>query len=334
MNRSRLGNSDLMISRVGLGTAAMGGPEWSDSWGAQDDRESAGAIARAVEGGINWLDTAPVYGHGHSEAVIGNALRSLPPADRPMVFTKCGMQWDPSQPQQPHVRTLRPETMRLELEDSLRRLQLDEIDLYQIHQPPAVDSASLEDCWGEMIKLQEEGLVRAIGVCNFTVALLEQCAQVRAPDSLQPPFSMLHSEMAAEELPWCRTHGTGVIVYRPLQSGLLTTTFTEATISNLPGDDWRLRHADFQQPALGRHLAVRDGLGSVALRHQATVEEVAIAWALAWPGVTGAIVGARSAAQVDKWLGAGDLILANEDLDELVEALDALPTERGPAHPG
>lgn len=329
----RLGESDLAITTLGLGTSAMGGPAWADGWGDQDDALSEATILRAVECGINWIDTAPIYGLGHAETVVGRAVKRLSPSERPLVFTKCGLHWDESRPTQAPQRVLRPETVRGELEDSLRRLQLDVIDLYQIHQPPTADDGTLEATWEEMTKFVEEGKVRAIGVCNFSVPLLETCAKSSTPVSLQPPFSLLHREVAAAQLPWCDAHGTGVIVYRALQSGLLTSNFTADRVAALPADDWRVRGADFQQPRLDAHLGVRDALKPIALRHESTVEAVAIAWALAWPGVTGAMVGARAPQQIDPWLSAAGLELDMGDLDEVATALRALTADRGPVDP-
>lgn len=331
--KQRLGRSGLVISRLGLGTAAMGGPNWADGWGSQDDAASEATILRAVELGINWIDTAPVYGLGHAESLVGRVLKRLPQADRPLVFTKCGLLWDESRPKAGAQRTMRPDTLRREVHDSLRRLQVDVLDLYQIHHAPAVNSAPLEECWSEMTKLVDEGLVRAIGVSNFSSQLLDSCATVRTPDSLQSLFSLLHREVAWSELAWCRSHDTGVIVYRPLQSGLLTSRFQAATVDSLPTDDWRRTHADFQQPWLGRHLSVRDVLRSIAAKHRVTLEAVAIAWTLSWQGVGGTIVGARSPAQVDGWLSAGSLLLDSEDFDELALAVQAHASERGPLHP-
>jgi aryl-alcohol dehydrogenase-like predicted oxidoreductase len=329
----RLGSSELVLTTLGLGTAAMGGPDWSDGWGAQDDATSESTILRAVECGIGWIDTAPVYGLGHSEDLVGRALEKLPRSERPMVFTKCGLLWDPSQPRQPSLRVLRPDTIRREVEGSLRRLRVEVIDLYQIHQPPAVESGVLEESWGEMTRLLEAGLVRAIGVSNFSVDLLGRCASIRPPDSLQSPLSMLNRGIAEAELPWCSSHGAGVIVYRPLHGGLLASGLTEGGVAALPADDWRVRHSDFKQPSLARHLAVRDALSPIAADHGTTVESVAIAWTLAWSGVTGAIVGARSPVQIGGWLAAAGLELRAADLDAVAEAIRLYAPARGPAHP-
>jgi aryl-alcohol dehydrogenase-like predicted oxidoreductase len=329
----RLGNSELLLTTLGLGTAAMGGPDWPDGWGAQDDTTSESTILRAVECGIGWIDTAPVYGLGHSEDLVGRVLKKLPRSDRPMVFTKCGLLWDPSRPHQPSMRVLRPDTIRREVEGSLRRLRVDVIDLYQIHQPPEVESALLEESWGEMTRLLQEGVVRAIGVSNFSVGLLDRCASIRPPDSLQSPLSMLDRGIAEETLPWCSSHGAGVIVYRPLHGGLLATGLTEGRVAALPADDWRVRHSDFNHPSLARHLAVRDALSPIAAHQGTTVESMAIAWTLAWSGVTGAIVGARSPIQIGGWLDAARLELAAADFDAAAEAIRQQTPARGPTHP-
>jgi aryl-alcohol dehydrogenase-like predicted oxidoreductase len=329
----RLGESGLELSVLGLGTAAMGGSQWADGWGDQDDAMSEATILRAAAQGINWIDTAPLYGLGHAESVIGQAIKKLPATERPMVFTKCGLQWDSSRPKQAPQRVLRPDTVRNELEASLQRLQVDVIDLYQIHQPPIIEDGSLEATWDELMKFVQEGKVRAAGVCNFSVPLLETCAKRSTPMSLQPPFSLLHRELASGQLPWCGAHGTGVIVYRALQSGLLTSQFKSDRISDLPPDDWRVRSPDFQEPRLSQHLGVRDALRPIALRHDSTVESVAISWVLRWSGVTGAIVGARAPEQIDTWLSAASLQLESQDLDEIASALQVLTPDRGPVDP-
>jgi aryl-alcohol dehydrogenase-like predicted oxidoreductase len=227
---------------------------------------------------------------------------------------------------------LRPESIRRECEASLRRLGVERLDLYQFHWPDEIGTA-VEDSWAEMTRLVDEGKVRAAGVSNFDVGLLERCEAIRHVDSLQPPFSLIRRRAAAEQLPWCAAHGTGVIVYSPMQSGLLTDRFSEERVRALPEDDWRRRSSDFTPPKLGRNLALRDGLGAIAERHGAGVAAIAIAWTLAWTGVTGAIVGGRTPEQVDGWIDAGSIELLDEDLDEIAELVRTTGAGSGPARP-
>src|SRR5437870_9120400 len=265
-------------------------------------------MRHAVELGINWVDTAAVYGLGHSEELVGRLLRELRPGERPLVFTKCGLVWDEEDPMAEPRRVLTSVSIRREIEASLRRLGVERIDLYQFHWPDETGTP-VEDSWETMVRLVEEGKVRAAGVSNFDVELLARCEAIRHVDSLQPPFSLIRREAAEREIPWCAEHATGVIVYSPMQSGLLTDGFTAARVAALPPDDWRRRSPEFQQPRLGRNLALRDALQPIARRHDTTVSAVAVAWTLAWPGVTGAIVGARTPAQVDGWIDAATLEL-------------------------
>jgi aryl-alcohol dehydrogenase-like predicted oxidoreductase len=328
----RLGRSDLHLSTVGFGAWAAGGGGWAFGWGPQDDAASIASIRYAVERGINWIDTAAVYGLGHSEEVVRQALEGLPQVDRPYVFTKCGMVWDSENPEAPPRQVLRPESIRAECEASLRRLGVERIDLYQIHWPDQAGTP-VKDSWETMVRLVEEGKVGAIGVSNFGVDLLQQCEALRHVDSLQPPLSLIRRQAAEAEIPWCAAHGTGVIGYSPLQSGLLTERFSPARVASLPVDDWRRRSSDFKPPRLSRNLALRDALRPIAERHETTVSAVAIAWALAWPGVTGAIVGARSPEQVDGWLGAATLELTLDDLDQIALAIGHTAAGAGPALP-
>ncbi|MGB6431621.1 MAG: aldo/keto reductase [Candidatus Acidiferrales bacterium] len=332
LKKRPLGSSGIEISTVGFGAWAAGGGGWIFSWGPQDDAESVAAIRRAVDYGVNWIDTAAVYGIGHSEEVVGRALREIPVAQRPLVFTKCGVLTNPADPYGPVTRTIRPDSIRREIELSLKRLGVDRIDLYQFHWPDAT-GVPVEDSWGEMVRLIEEGKVRAGGVSNFDVALLERCERIRHVDSLQPPFSLIRRQAAADVIPWCAAHGTGVIVYSPMQSGLLTDSFAAERISKLGEDDWRRRNAEFQEPNLGRNLALRDALRPIAARHGVSVSAVSTAWTLSWRGVTGAIVGARSAEQVDGWIAAGALDLTPQDLDEIARAVQATGAGDGPARP-
>jgi aryl-alcohol dehydrogenase-like predicted oxidoreductase len=328
----RLGNTDLHLTRVGFGAWAAGGGGWAFGWGPQDDSESIASIRHAIERGINWIDTAAVYGLGHSEEVVRQALDAIPFGNRPYVFTKCGLVWDERNPEAVPRRVLRPESIRSECEASLRRLGVDQIDLYQFHWPDETGTP-VEDSWETMTRLIDEGKVRAGGVSNFDVALLERCEAVRHVDSLQPPLSLIRRQAAEQEIPWCRAHGTGVIGYSPMQSGILTDQFSAKRIESLAPDDWRRRAPDFKQPRLGRNLALRDALRPIAEQHGTSVSALSIAWTLAWPGVTGAIVGARSPAQVDGWIAAATLELTLADLDKIAMVVAQTGAGSGPALP-
>ncbi len=278
-----LGSSGLGITTVGFGAWAIGGGGWAFGWGPQDDADSLAAMRRALELGVNWIDTAAVYGLGHSEEVVGRLLRELPAGERPLVFTKSGLAWDARDPMKEARRVLRPDSIRKECDASLRRLGVERIDLYQFHWPDETGTP-VEDSWQAMVRLVEEGKVRAAGVSNFAVPLLERCEAIRHVDSLQPPFSLIRRDAAEREIPWCAEHETGVIVYSPMQSGLLTDNFTAARVGALAPDDWRRRSPQFQQPALGKNLALRDALKPIARRHGTTVSAVAVAWTLAAGG--------------------------------------------------
>ena len=330
--RRALGSSGLEITTVGFGAWAIGGGGWSFGWGPQDETDSVAAIRSAVERGINWIDTAAVYGLGHSEEVVGRALRDLPAGDRPCVFTKCGLVWSEADRMAPATRVSTPAAVRQGCESSLKRLGVERIDLFQFHWPDE-RGTPIADSWGEMARLAEEGKIRLAGVSNYNVSLLEQCEAIRHVDSLQPPLSLIRRDTAAAEVPWCASHGTGVIVYSPLQSGLLTEGFTAGRVATLADDDWRKRSDNFQPPKLARNLALRDALLPIARKHRTTASGVAIAWTLAWPGVTGAIVGARSAAQIDGWIGGASVVLDSEDLDVIAEAIRTTGAGTGPERP-
>jgi aryl-alcohol dehydrogenase-like predicted oxidoreductase len=327
-----LGSSGLEITTVGFGAWAAGGGGWAFGWGPQDDAASLGAMRRALDLGVNWIDTAAVYGLGHSEQVVGRLLRDLPAGERPFVFTKCGLVWEERDRMAPPRRVLRPDSIRTEVEASLRRLGVDRIDLYQFHWPDETRTR-VEDSWETMVRLVEAGMVRAIGVSNFDVTLLQRCEAVRHVDSLQPPFSMIRRDAAAREIPWCAEHGTGVICYSPMQSGILTDSFDAARVAALPADDWRRKAPEFQRPQLDRNIALRDALRPIARRHGTSVSAVAVAWTLAWPGVTGAIVGARSPQQVEGWISAATLELSATDLDEIAAAIERTGAGSGPSRP-
>jgi aryl-alcohol dehydrogenase-like predicted oxidoreductase len=310
-----LGNSDLKITPVGYGAWAIGGSGWQFAWGPQDDNDSISAIHRSLELGVNWIDTAAVYGLGHSEEVVGRALKSWR-GPRPYVFTKCVRRLDESG----QLRTiLKSASIREEVESSLRRMGVDVIDLYQIHWPPNPDSADLEEGWSTMAELKREGKVRWIGVSNFNVDQLKRAAAIAPITSLQPRYSLIHREVEAEILPYCQGYSIGVIVYSPMGSGLLTGAMTRERISNLPDDDWRRRHADFNEPNLSRNLELVDLLEKIARNHGRTPGEVAIAWTLQNPAVTGAIVGARNAKQADGVMRAAELHLRGEEVLQIAE---------------
>jgi aryl-alcohol dehydrogenase-like predicted oxidoreductase len=281
---------------------------------------------------VNWIDTAAVYGLGHSEEVVGRALRDLPSAERPLVFTKCGLHWNDADRMAQAKRALRPDSIPRECEASLRRLGVERIDLFQFHWPDE-SGIAVEDSWGALVKLVEQGKVRAAGVSNFDVGLLERCQSVRYVDSLQPPFSMVRRGVAAAEIPWCAAHRTGVIVYSPMQSGLLTDAFSVDRMAGLAADDWRRRAPEFQPPRLHANLALRDALQPIAKRRGVSVGALAVAWTLAWPGVTGAIVGARSPEQVDGWIAAADLRLDAAELEAIAAAIGRTGAGAGPVRP-
>jgi aryl-alcohol dehydrogenase-like predicted oxidoreductase len=316
-----LGTTGIQITRVGFGAWAIGGGGWSFAWGAQDDDESIAAMRHAVERGVNWIDTAAVYGLGHSEALVGRLLRDFPEGDRPYVFTKCGLVWDEQRPMVQSLRIGEPSSLRREVEQSLKRLGVEQIDLYQMHWP-AEDGTPLEVYWQTLLDLRTEGKVRAVGLSNHKVDRLEAAERLGHVDTLQPPFSLIRRDTLDAELPWCRAHGTGVIVYSPMQSGLLTGSFSEARAAALATDDWRSRSPEFQSPRLQSNLALADALRPIAARHGTTVGAIAVAWTLAAPGVTGAIVGARNPRQVDGWIAAGRIELTEGDLAEIGSAID------------
>lgn len=311
--RRALGSSGLEITTVGFGAWAAGGGGWSFGWGPQDDAASIGAMRRALDHGVNWIDTAAVYGLGHSEEVVGRLLKEIPAGDRPFVFTKCGLIWDPERPMVVSARVLRPDSIRAECEASLRRLGVERIDLYQFHWPDE-SGVPIEDSWAEMARLVEAGKVRLAGLSNFTTPLLDRCEALRHVDSLQSPYSLIRRGIADREIPWCRDHGTGVLCYSPMQSGILTESFSKARVEALAPDDWRRKSPEFGEPKLSMNIALRDALRPIAERHDTTVSAVAVAWTLSTPGVTAAIVGARSAQQVDGWIDAARIRLTADDL--------------------
>jgi aryl-alcohol dehydrogenase-like predicted oxidoreductase len=330
----RLGRSGPELTRLGLGTWAIGGP-WRFGWGPVDDDDSVAAIRHAVEQGINWVDTAAIYGLGHSEEVVGRALEGQATGEDVFVCTKCGRH---TKPDGSPYGDLRPQSIRQECEASLRRLAIERIDLYQIHWPDVDTGAPLEDSWSTMAQLVDEGKVRWIGVSNFTVELLERCEPIRHVDSVQPPLSMIQRRALTDVIPWAVGHETGVIVYSPMSSGLLSGSFDRSRLQNLADDDMRRGRAEFNEPALSQNLELVERLRGIAAELGCAVSELAIAWTLAQEGVTGAIVGARRPDQLDQWIGAGALELSEEQLDEIDDAIaetgagtEELPTPPRPS---
>jgi aryl-alcohol dehydrogenase-like predicted oxidoreductase len=316
MQKKRLGNSDLELTTIGVGAWAMGGGGWAFAWGPQDDDESIAAIHEALDRGVNWIDTAAVYGLGHSEEVVARALEGR--ANRPYVFTKCERNWDANRQ---IYKSLKADSIRRECEASLRRLKVDVIDLYQIHWPEPDED--IEEGWTTLAKLKEEGKVRWIGLSNFNAKQMERVRPIAPITSLQPPYSAVSPEIETDILPYCRQHDIGVIVYSPMKSGLLTGKMTKERVASLPEDDFRKRALAFQEPNLSRNLELAQLMKSIGERHGRTPGEVAIAWTLRHPAVTAAIVGMRSADQARGVLGALDFRLSAEEIAEI----DAFRTE-------
>jgi len=313
METRQLGKSDLNITPVGYGAWAIGGGGWQWGWGTQDDNDSVAAIHRALELGVNWIDTAAVYGLGHSEEVVARALKAWPGA-KPYIFTKCGLVWDAQKNIQ---KVLHADSICREVEGSLRRLAVDTIDLYQIHWPPEPDSPELEEGWSILAALQRQGKVRWLGVSNFDVKQIRRAQSIAPVISLQPPYSLINRGVEEDILPYCLREGIGVIVYSPMASGLLTGTMTRERIAGLPQDDWRKSDPEFNEPRLARNLALVEQVRKIGKRHGRSPGEVAIAWALHNPAVTGAIVGARNASQADGVMRAAEFQLTNEEVNEI-----------------
>jgi aryl-alcohol dehydrogenase-like predicted oxidoreductase len=310
MQTKRLGTSDLELTPIGIGAWAMGGGGWAFAWGPQDDDESIAAIHAALDAGVNWIDTAAVYGLGHSEEVVARALQGR--SRKPLVFTKCARVWNEKRE---IGKSLKADSIRRELEASLRRLQLDTIDLYQIHWPEPDED--LEEGWGAMAQLQKEGKVRWIGVSNFNTGQLRRAQAIAPITSLQPPYSIISPEIEDSVLPYAQANHIGVIVYSPMKSGLLSGAMTRERIAAMPADDFRRRVPPFQEPRLTRNLALAELLRGIGNRHGRTAGEVAIAWTLRHPAVTAAIVGMRSPKQVEGVIGAAEFRLSPEEIAEI-----------------
>ncbi|MGV0028730.1 aldo/keto reductase [Phormidesmis priestleyi] len=317
MQTKQLGNSDLHLTPIGFGAWAIGGGGWEFGWGHQEDQESIAAIHRALDLGVNWIDTAAIYGLGHSEDVVSRALKGR---SQPYVFTKCSMIWD----EKGKIgRSLKADSLRREVEDSLRRLQIEAIDLYQIHWPNP--DADLEEGWSTLADLQTEGKVRYIGVSNFSVEQTKRIQKIAPITSLQPPYSLVRREIEADVLPFCQENNIGVIVYSPMQSGLLAGSMTADRIAHMPDDDWRKRNPQFQEPRLSRNLKLVELLKQIGQQSDHSAGEVAIAWTLNHPAVTAAIVGGRNAQQVEGIIGAANYRLSEQELSAIETFLQQNP---------
>ena len=322
MTLRTLGQTDLRITPIGIGAWAIGGGKWEFAWGPQDDNESISAIRAGLDRGMNWIDTAAVYGLGHSEVVVGRAIQGL--GTRPYIFTKCSLVWDESGNLS---HNLQADSIRREAEASLKRLGVDAIDLYQIHwpawkgKPESASPGSIEEAVGALAKLEADGKIRYIGVSNFDAQQMRRAKRIAPIASLQPPYSLVATDVEASILPYARQHGIGVLVYSPMASGLLSGAMTRERIAALPENDWRKRSPNFQEPLLSRNLRLVETLRSIGQRHNATPGEVAIAWTLRNPAVTGAIVGVRSAQQVSGIAGAADVKLGADDVVEIEQRL-------------
>ena len=312
MQTVKFGKTGMEITPIGFGAWAIGGGGWAAAWGPQDDDEAVGAIRRAVELGVNWVDTAAVYGLGHSEELVALALKSVPESERPYVFTKCSLVWDGGGD---ISNVLEKNSVKRECEESLRRLQTDVIDLYQIHWPRPDEY--IEEGWEALAELKDEGKVRHIGVSNFDVSQMERIGEIAPVETLQPPYNMLNRGVEEEILPYCGENDIGVIVYSPMRSGLLTGKMTPERVANLPSDDWRRNAQDFQEPRLSRNLELVELLEEIGADHGLSPGEVAIAWTLRQPAVTAAIVGGRRPDQVDGIIGAAKLRLSEDELDRI-----------------
>ena len=318
METRKLGNTDMHITSIGFGSWAIGGSNWAYGWGAQDDGDAVGAIERALELGINWIDTAAVYGLGHSEELVGKAVAGL--KKKPFIFTKCALAWNE---ERQISNSLKADSIRRECEGSLKRLGVDAIDLYQIHWPNPDDD--IEEGWQEMACLKEQGLVRHIGVSNFSVEQFRRIMPIAPVASLQPPYSMLRPAVEKEILPFCLEHNIGVIVYSPMLSGMLTGAMTIERVANFPKDDWRRGNKEFQEPRLSANIKLVELLKAIGLPHGRSAGEVAISWTLRHPAVTGAIVGGRNAVQVEGIIGSGEFRLSEEEVGRIGQFIAGMP---------
>jgi aryl-alcohol dehydrogenase-like predicted oxidoreductase len=316
MRTRRLGNSELTLTTIGLGTWAQGGSGWKAAWGPQDDRDSVEAIKQALNAGINWIDTAAVYGLGHAEEVVGQALKQIPKSEWPIIATKCGRDWNE---QGELWGNLKADRIRKEIDDSLRRLGVEVIDLYQIHWPQPDED--IEEAWGVMADLVRQGKIRYPGVSNFDVAQMERISSIHPVASLQPPYSMLRRDVETEILPYCGKNDIGVVAYSPMQKGLLTGKYTKERVESLPEDDHRTRDKDFHGKRFEVTARMVAGLGEIAGDHGKTTAQLALAWVLRRPEVTSAIAGARSGRQIKETAEAGDWELSGDIVDAVEELL-------------
>ena len=317
MQTRQLGNSDLHITPLGLGTWAIGGGGWANGWGSQDDQESIATIKRALGLGINWIDTAAIYGMGHSEEIVGKAIKGR---EKPYIFTKCSLKWD----EKGNItNNLKAASIRAEVEASLKRLDVDVIDLYQIHWPNP--DADIEEGWSTMAQLKQEGKVRAIGVSNFNVEQLRRAQKIAPIDSLQPPYSLIKPDVEKEILPFCQEQNIGVIAYSPMASGLLTGAMTKERVQNLPDDDWRKNAPEFTEPRLSRNLELANLLSDIGFPYNRTTGEVAVAWVLRNPAVTGAIVGGRHQRQIEELIGAAEFLIDDLGIEQIDKFLSTHP---------
>jgi aryl-alcohol dehydrogenase-like predicted oxidoreductase len=317
MQTRRFGKTDMQITPIGIGAWAMGGGNWEFGWGHQDDTESIKAIKRGLDLGINWIDTAAVYGLGHSEKVVGEAVKGR---EKPYIFTKCSLVWDDDRKV---GRSLKADSLRREVEGSLKRLGIDTIDLYQIHWP--MPEEDIEEGWSTLARLREEGKVRHIGVSNFSVEQLKRIERITPVETLQPPYSLVHRDAEREILPYCKEHNIGVIVYSPMASGLLSGMMTRERIENMPEDDWRRKDDEFKEPRLSRNLELAALLTDIGFPHNLPAGVVAIAWTLHNPAVTGAIVGTRNNRQIEEIINAAEFRLKETELAQINEFLAKHP---------
>ena len=314
----QLGNTDMSLTPIGLGCWALGGGDWIGGWGSQDDNEFIATIHKALDLGINWIDTAAVYGLGRSEQVVGRALKSL--TKKPYVFTKCSSVWNEKREVS---QSLKADSLRKEVENSLKRLQIDVIDLYQIHWPNP--DADIEEGWSTLAKLKEEGKVRYIGVSNFSVEQMQRAEKIAPISSLQPPYSLINRNVEKDILPYCLKQDIGVIVYSPMQSGLLTGAMTPERVKNLPQDDWRRSSPEFNEPRMTRNLKLVDLLRAIGKPHNVSPGVVAIAWTLRQPAVTAAIVGGRRPDQVERNVSIMEFRLNQDEIQQIEAFLHENP---------
>ncbi|MGB8319546.1 MAG: aldo/keto reductase [Ignavibacteriaceae bacterium] len=315
MKKQILGSSSLEITKIGFGAWAIGGPGYAFGWGKQDDNDSIKAILKALDLGVNWIDTAAVYGTGRSEEIVFEALKQWH-GEKPYIFTKCSLVWDENRN---ISNSYKPESIRNECENSLRRLKVDAIDLYQMHWPPPDDNSLIDAAWETMARLREEGKVKWIGVSNFNLKQIEQAEKIAPVTSLQPPYSMLHRDVEKEILPYCRKQNIGALAYSPMASGMLTGSMTLKRVNNFPDNDWRKGSPDFTEPELSRNLHIVEKLKAIGKKYDRNPGETAIAWVLTNPAVTGAIAGARNEKQVEGVYHASEFELSIEDIKEIDE---------------